>query len=76
MNCYLLITLYNVPKLHCINTGRLVLKKKPVVFCVGDPRRGGGLPYMYITDGDARRHFQKKPLKVTILGVAPAILIP
>ena len=23
-------------------------------------------------DGDARRHFQKKPLKVTILGVAPA----
>ena len=35
---------------------------------------GGGLPY--ITDGDARRKFQKKPLKVTILGVAPANFIP
>ena len=34
---------------------------------------GGGLPY--ITDGDARRNFQKKPLKVTILGVAPANFI-
>ena len=35
---------------------------------------GGGLPY--ITDGNARRKFQKKPLKVTILGVAPANFIP
>ena len=35
---------------------------------------GGGLPY--ITDDDARRHFQKKPLKVTILGVAPANFVP
>ena len=35
---------------------------------------GGDLPY--ITDGDARRNFQKKPLKVTILGVAPANFIP
>ena len=34
----------------------------------------GGLPY--ITDGDARRNFQKKPLKVTILGVVPANFIP
>ena len=34
----------------------------------------GELPY--ITDGDARRNFQKKPLKVTILGVAPANFIP
>ena len=34
----------------------------------------GGLPY--ITDRDARRNFQKKPLKVTILGVAPANFIP
>ena len=30
--------------------------------------RGGGLPY--IIDGDARRNFQGKPLKVTILGVS------
>ena len=36
--------------------------------------RGGGLPY--ITDGDARRNFQKQPLKVTILGGAPAKFIP
>ena len=35
---------------------------------------GGGLPF--ITYGDARRHFQKQPLKVTILGVAPANFIP
>ena len=35
---------------------------------------GGGLPY--ITEGDARRNFQKQPLKVTILGVAPANFIP
>ena len=34
---------------------------------------GGGLPF--ITDGDARRNFQKQPLKVTILGVAPANFI-
>ena len=40
----------------------------------GRPGGGGGLPY--ITDGDARRNFQKKPLKVTILGVAPANFIP
>ena len=37
-------------------------------------RPRGGLPY--ITDGDARRNFQKKPLKVTIFGVAPANFIP
>ena len=36
--------------------------------------RGGELPY--ITDGNTRRNFQKKPLKVTILGVAPANFIP
>ena len=35
---------------------------------------GGGLPY--ITDGEARRNFQKQPLKITILGVAPANFIP
>ena len=35
---------------------------------------GGGLPY--ITDGDARRNFQEKPLKVTILGVALTNFIP
>ena len=34
----------------------------------------GRLPY--ITDGDARRNFQKKPLKVTILGVTPANFVP
>ena len=28
------------------------------------------------TDGDARRNFQKKPRKVTKLGVAPANFIP
>ena len=33
-----------------------------------------GLPY--IIDGDAHRNFQKKPLKVTTLGVAPANYIP
>ena len=41
---------------------------------LASPRGGGGLPI--ITDGDARRNFQKKPLKVTILGVAPANFIP
>ena len=40
----------------------------------GVGKGGGGLPY--ITDGDARRNFQKQPLKVTILGVAPANFIP
>ena len=29
-----------------------------------------------MTDGDARRNFQKQPLKDTILGVAPANFIP
>ena len=38
------------------------------------PRGGGGLPF--ITDGVARRNFQKQPLKVTILGVALANFIP
>ena len=38
------------------------------------PGGGGGLPY--ITDVDARQNFQKQPLKVTILGVAPAKFIP
>ena len=37
-------------------------------------RGGGGLPY--ITNGDARQNFRKQPLKVTILGVAPANFIP
>ena len=37
---------------------------------------GGGGELQYITDGDARRNFQKKPLKVTVLGVAPANFIP
>ena len=36
--------------------------------------QGGGLPY--VTEGDARRNFQKQALKVTILGVAPANFIP
>ena len=31
-------------------------------------KSGGGVPY--ITDGDVRRNLQKKPQKVTILGVA------
>ena len=35
---------------------------------------GGRLPY--ITKGHARRNFQKQPLKVTILGVAPANFTP
>ena len=35
---------------------------------------GGGAPY--ITDGDARRNFQKQPLKVTILGMTLANFIP
>ena len=39
---------------------------------VENPR--AGLPN--ITDGDARQNFQKQPLKVTILGVAPANFIP
>ena len=41
------------------------------------PRKhpGGGTP-IYITDGETRRNFQKKPLNVTILGVAPANVIP
>ena len=38
------------------------------------PPPGGEL--LYITDGDARRNFQKQPLKVTILGVAPANFTP
>ena len=40
----------------------------------GGGGRRGGLPY--ITDGDARRNFQKQPLKVNISGVAPANFIP
>ena len=48
--------------LECVNPG-------------GDGGGGGtGLPY--ITDGDAGRNLQKKPLKVTILVVAPTIFIP
>ena len=45
-------------------------------FCAGEKGRGGveGLPY--IAEGDACRNFQKQPLKVTILGVAPANFIP
>ena len=34
---------------------------------------GGGI--LYITEGDARRNFQKQPLKVTISGVAPVNFI-
>ena len=41
------------------------------MYC-GSPK--GGLPY--ITDGDARRNFQKQSQKVMILGVAPANFIP
>ena len=37
-------------------------------------RGGGGLHN--IAEGDACRNFQKQPLKVTILGVAPANFIP
>ena len=42
--------------------------------CTTSAQGGGGLPY--ITDVDARQNFQKQPLKVTILGVAPAKFIP
>ena len=35
---------------------------------------GGGLAY--IIDEDARQNLQKKSLKVTIVGVAPANFIP
>ena len=45
-------------------------------FCVWQGQIPGGAGLPYITDGDARRNFQKKPLKVTILGVAPANFIP
>ena len=41
---------------------------------LGGGGREGGLPY--ITYGGARRNFQKKLLKVTTLGVAPANYIP
>ena len=44
----------------------------PLVFDSYFPR--GGL--LYITDRDARRNFQEKPLKVTTLSVAPANYIP
>ena len=37
---------------------------------------GGGRGLPYTTDGDARKKFQKQPVKVTILGVAPANFIP
>ena len=37
---------------------------------------GGGTELPYITDGDARQNFQKKPLKVPMLGVAPTNFIP
>ena len=40
------------------------------------PPGGGGGRLPYKTDGDARQNFQKQPLKVTILGVAPANFIP
>ena len=40
------------------------------------PGEGGGGDFHNITDGDARRNFQKQPLKVTILGVTPANYIP
>ena len=42
----------------------------------GDCSGGGGGGLTYITDRDARQNFQKQPLKVTILGVAPANFIP
>ena len=44
-----------------------------LICCIPGWGGGGGLPYK--TDGDARRNFQKQPLKVTILGVAPANFI-
>ena len=40
---------------------------------LGNKSGGGGIPY--ITDGDVRRNLQKKPQKVTILGVAPVNII-
>ena len=61
----------------------MVFKPFSLVYCpvikenwssIGSPGGGGELPY--ITDGDARQNFQKQPLKVTILGVAPANFIP
>ena len=53
--------------------GRIPGHQFPDIFKVSRIR-GGGL--LYITDGDDRRNFQKQPLKVTILGVAPANFIP
>ena len=47
-----------------------------VIECLLERAGGPGGELPYITDGDARRHFQKKPLKVTILGVAPANFVP
>ena len=48
--------------------------RKVLSLSPGGEGGGGGLPY--ITDGDARRNFQKKPLKFAILGVPPANFIP
>ena len=53
--------------------GQIMTRNLTVVWEQSGGERGG-LPY--ITDGYARRNFQKKPLKVTILGVAPANFIP
>ena len=41
----------------------------------GEGGGGEGTP-ICITDGDACQNFQKQPLKVTILGVAPDNFIP
>ena len=46
-------------------------------FCAGEKGPGGGGGGLHNTaEGDACRNFQKQPLKVTILGVAPANFIP
>ena len=50
------------------------VKRSSNTRCMGMGGGGGGLPYT--NDGDTRRNFQKQPLKVTILGVAPADFIP
>ena len=49
------------------------MQKLKVCVCVWGGGGGGG--DSHITDGDARRNFQKKPQKATILGVASANFI-
>ena len=69
MYCYRLMLAY--VECFCIQLARSVRN----FFCSRAFTRGGGdLPY--ITDGDVSRNLEKQPLKVTILGVAPANFIP